>query len=157
MSAPSSASNKWENGRRKPTLKLVMGTLFLVTLPIEIGFLAVLRGVGWLEIPFLLIGFFLLFFCVAVGLFSLESPLVNQLNTILAQSTCQVGASLSIAKLLTNFLWSKGYDPDTYAMPVHSATMDLIGQLLLVACYELVNAIGGKVRMAPSLAPSPNP
>lgn len=28
--------------------------------------------------------------------------------------------------------------------------MDLIGQLFLVACYELVNAIGGKVRTEPN-------
>lgn len=39
-------------------------------------------------------------------------------------------------------------------MPVHSAMMDLIGQLLLVACYELVNAIGGKVRTVPDLTPA---
>ena len=53
--------------------------------------------------------------------------------------------------------WSKGYDPDTYAMPVHSAMMDLTGQLLLVVCYEFVNAIGGKVRTAPDLPPTPPP
>jgi hypothetical protein len=39
-------------------------------------------------------------------------------------------------------------------MPVHSAMMDLTGQLLLVACYELVNAIGGKVRTVPNPAPT---
>lgn len=33
--------------------------------------------------------------------------------------------------------------------------MDLTGQLLLVACYELVNAIGGQVRTAPDLPPTP--
>ena len=51
-----------------------MGTLFVVTLPIEIGFLGVLRGVGWLEIPFLFIGFYVIFFSVTVRLLSLASP-----------------------------------------------------------------------------------
>jgi len=105
-----------------------MGTLFVVTLPIEIGFLGVLGGVGWLKIPLLFIGFYIVFFSISVG------------------------TSLFVAKFLTNFLWSKEYDPDTYAMPVHSAMMDLIGQLLLVACYEFVNAIGGKVR---TVTPAP--
>ena len=68
------SSNKWGGDRRKPSLKLVLGTLFVVTLPIEIGFLAVLRGVGWLEIPFLFIGFYVLFFCITVRPFPLCRP-----------------------------------------------------------------------------------
>ena len=40
-------------------------------------------------------------------------------------------------------------------MPVHSAMMDLVGQLLLVACFEFVNAIGGKVRAAANVPPAP--
>ena len=32
-----------------------------------------------------------------------------------------------------------------YALPIHSAAMDLIGQLLLVLCFEIVSALGGKV------------
>ena len=42
-------------------------------------------------------------------------------------------------------------------MPVHSAMMDLVGQLLLVTCYEFVNAIGGKVRTVADLPPAPPP
>lgn len=84
-------------------------------------------------------------------------PSTNKLTPVFACALTQiwqVGASLFIAKFLTNFLWSKGYDPDTYAMPVHSAMMDLTGQLLLVACYELVNAIGGNVRTAQNSLPA---
>lgn len=29
-----------------------------------------------------------------------------------------------------------------YALPVHSALMDLIGQLLLVLCFVLVSSLG---------------
>ena len=128
-----------------------MGTLFFVTLPVEIGFLAVLRGVGWLEIPFLFIAFFILFFCIAVRLLILHIHFYGPTDPIQFR---QAGTSLSVARVLTDFLWSKGYDPDAYAMPVHSATMDLVGQLLLVACFEFVNAIGGKVRAAPDLPPA---
>lgn len=47
-----------------------------------------------------------------------------------------------MAQLLTNLLWSRGLDPDTYALPVHSALMDLVGQLLLVLCFEVVSLFG---------------
>lgn len=76
MSALPSAlpsSSKWDTAKRKPSLNLVVGTLFVVALPIELGFLAVLKGVGWLEIPFLLIVFLVLFFCVTVRPFSRDA------------------------------------------------------------------------------------
>jgi solute carrier family 41 len=50
--------------------------------------------------------------------------------------------SLVIANFLANYLWSKNLDPDIYALPIHSALMDLIGQLLLVLCFEVVSALG---------------
>jgi solute carrier family 41 len=34
-----------------------------------------------------------------------------------------------------------------YALPIHSALMDLIGQLLLVLCFEIVSLLGAKVRV----------
>ena len=74
LPSASRSTNKWDGGRTKPSLGLVMGTLFVVTLPIEIGFLGVLRGVGWLEIPFLFIGFYVMFFCVTVRLLPFASP-----------------------------------------------------------------------------------
>jgi len=77
---------------------------------------------NWLDLPFLFVAFSILFFC------------------------CAVFASLVIARLLTNYLWSKDYDPDMYALPIHSALMDFIGQLLLVLCFEIVSALGGKVK-----------
>jgi solute carrier family 41 len=35
-----------------------------------------------------------------------------------------------------------------YALPVHSALMDLVGQLLLVVCFEIAQAVGAIVRIA---------
>jgi solute carrier family 41 len=50
-----------------------------------------------------------------------------------------VYSSLIIPRTLTNFLWSKKLDPGMYALPIHLALMDLIGQLLLVICFEIVS------------------
>ena len=51
-----------------------------------------------------------------------------------------------VGNVLTPFLWSHNYDPDMYALPIHSSLMDLLGELLLVACFELASAIGLHVR-----------
>ncbi|CAL1703257.1 unnamed protein product [Somion occarium] len=106
----------------QPSTKLVMITLLCVTFPVEIIFLCVLRGLGWLHFPVFFVVFSVLFFCVAVI------------------------ASLVIARYLTEFLWNRGLDPDMYAMPIHSALVDLIGQLLLVCCFEIVSLLGITVR-----------
>jgi len=97
--------------------KLVMITLLLVTIPVELVFLATLHWFGWLRLPFLFAVFSVIFFC------------------------CAVITSLFLARFFTNYLWSKKLDPDMYALPIHSALMDLIGQLLLVLCFELVSSI----------------
>ncbi|KAI5898998.1 uncharacterized protein SCHCODRAFT_02603924 [Schizophyllum commune H4-8] len=93
-------------------------TLLLITLPVELIFLAVVRGLGWLELPLLFVGCSVVFFCVAVTI------------------------SLLVAYHLTKFLWSRGLDPDSNALPLHSSLMDLVGQLLLVLCFELVSLMG---------------
>ncbi|TFK25742.1 solute carrier family 41 member 1 [Coprinopsis marcescibilis] len=102
--------------------RLAMFTLLAITIPVEIVFLGILSGLGWLDMPLLFVVFSILFFCFAVF------------------------ASLVIARWLTNWLWAKGRDPDVYALPVHSALMDLIGQLLLVLCFEIVSAMGAKIK-----------
>jgi hypothetical protein len=57
----------------------------------------------------------------------------------------QVALSLALARVLTHLLWRRALDPDMYALPVHSALMDLSGQLLLVSCFELAGLFGLKV------------
>ncbi|KAK0474839.1 solute carrier family 41 member 1 [Armillaria novae-zelandiae] len=106
----------------EPSPRIVMITLIIVTIPVEIIFLSILRLLGWLTLPFVFVAFSVVFFC------------------------CAVTASLFIARALTNFLWSKKLDPDMYALPIHSALMDLIGQLLLVLCFEIVSLLGVHVR-----------
>ncbi|KAF8638855.1 hypothetical protein AX17_001911 [Amanita inopinata Kibby_2008] len=99
--------------------RLTMLTLLLITLPVELIFLSLLNALGWLHPPFIFVALSLFFFC------------------------CAVLASLCIARLLTDLLWKRGLDPDMYALPIHSALMDLIGQLLLVLCFELVSLLIG--------------
>ncbi|KAJ7063623.1 Mg transporter [Mycena amicta] len=107
---------------KPPSDRVVMLTLLAVTVPIEVIFLAVLSSLGWLHLPLLFGVFSVIFFCVAVS------------------------TSLLLARTLVRFLWARGLDPDMYALPIHSALMDLIGQLLLVACFEIVSLLGGKVQ-----------
>ncbi|KAJ7118988.1 hypothetical protein C8R44DRAFT_625613 [Mycena epipterygia] len=110
-------------GSAEPSSTLVMITLLVVTLPVEIIFLSILAGLGWLRLPLAFVALSVVFFCIAVS------------------------SSLLIARALTNFLWARNLDPDMYALPIHSALMDLIGQLLLVLCFEIVSLFGAKVRV----------
>ncbi|KAF8643554.1 hypothetical protein AX16_008942 [Volvariella volvacea WC 439] len=106
----------------EPSAKLVMITLLIITIPVEIIFLSILRLFGWLGAPFTFVVLSVLFFC------------------------CAVLVSFFIAYKLTNWLWSLDRDPDMYALPIHSAAMDLVGQLLLVFCFEVASVLGAKVR-----------
>ncbi|KAI0345011.1 hypothetical protein BDW22DRAFT_1325659 [Trametopsis cervina] len=108
--------------RSPPAPRLVMITLCCVTFPIEIAFLATLRALGWLRVPFVFLAASLFFFVVAVI------------------------ASLFLAQALTNFLWKRDLDPDMYALPIHSALVDLVGQLLLVICFEILSHLGVQLK-----------
>ncbi|KAJ7215307.1 hypothetical protein B0H12DRAFT_1194589 [Mycena haematopus] len=116
------------SGSAEPSSMLVLITLLLVTLPVEVVFLGVITGLGWLKLPLVFILFSVVFFCLAVT------------------------SSLLIARALTNFLWARNLDPDMYALPIHSALMDLIGQLLLVICFEIVSLFGAQVQVKPRIS-----
>lgn len=96
-------------------------TLFAVSLPVMLTFLAFVYGTGWMDLPLLFVGAFIGFFCLSTAI------------------------ALVIAHYFTLIFWSRGYDPDNYCLPVHSALCDLIGQLMLVACYELAGELGADV------------
>ena len=59
----------------------------------------------------------------------------------------KITISLLVAQILTKLLWRRGLDPDMYALPCQSALTDLVGQLLLVACYEVASLLGVKVAL----------
>lgn len=119
-----------------------MLTLVLVTFPIEVAFLATLRAVGWLRVPIIFLILSVAFFCIAVR----PPPKLFHMNRTVLTRRPQVTASLFLARALTHLLWRRGLDPDMYALPIHSALVDLVGQLLLVVCFELVARIGVPVK-----------
>jgi len=51
----------------EPSPLLSMITLLVITLPVEVIFLTILSGLGWLNLPFLFVGFSIVFFCCAVS------------------------------------------------------------------------------------------
>ncbi|KIM26107.1 hypothetical protein M408DRAFT_200605 [Serendipita vermifera MAFF 305830] len=94
--------------------------LFSSTVPVVILFVVVSYATKWVDLPALWAVGFIIFFELAVV------------------------AGLCLSHYLALFLWNRDYDPDTYALPIQSALCDLIGQSLLVSCYELAGLIGGK-------------
>ncbi|PPQ76906.1 hypothetical protein CVT24_008672 [Panaeolus cyanescens] len=138
----------------EPSPILAMLTLLVITIPVEIIFLSILNGLGWLNLHILFVVFSIIFFCCAVSISTIfPAPNIwltyNFVFDVIfkSHSERQVLASLVIARYLTNFLWSINRDPDMYALPIHSALMDLIGQLLLVLCFEIVSTLGAKFKM----------
>jgi solute carrier family 41 len=62
-----SSSRSLETNQNQPSSRVVMATLLFVTLPVEIIFLAILRALGWLHLPFIFVFFSVIFFCCAVS------------------------------------------------------------------------------------------
>ncbi|GBE89801.1 hypothetical protein SCP_1701260 [Sparassis crispa] len=66
--------------------------------------------------------------------------------------SCVVGpdggfvVSLFLARVTTDFLWTRNLDPDVWVLLLNSALVDLVGQLLLVCCYEIAALLGSHVR-----------
>ncbi|ORY30356.1 hypothetical protein BCR39DRAFT_529359 [Naematelia encephala] len=53
--------------------------------------------------------------------------------------------SIVSAHHMTLFFWSRNLDPDSYTLPLHSAVVDFLGQLFLVAAYEICIKQGADV------------
>jgi len=56
----------------EPSPSLTIMTLTVITLPVELVFLSILTGLGWLNLPLLFVAFSVLFFCCAVS--TIASP-----------------------------------------------------------------------------------
>lgn len=122
-------------------------TLLVVSLPIQIVFLSVVYMFGWLHLSIVFAALEVMFFCITV---SFQDITWHHAYLFAKHTHLQVLISLFLAQSATNILWSYNLDPDMYAMPLHSALMDLVGQSLLVACYELASLLGSKVRSRPA-------
>lgn len=115
-----------------------MLVLLLVAMPVGLVYFLVLRLFAWLPTAFAFSMLALFFLCIAVSPYS-QIPLT-------VADVFQITISLIVAYYITNYLARHGYDPDMYALPIHSAILDLVGQLLLVSSFELASAIGLHVR-----------
>ena len=92
---------------------------------VTVAFIVFLRVAGWVLLPASFILLFIFFFSLSVAI------------------------SLVVAKWITIWLWKSGRDPDTYALPIQSSLVDLISQLLLVACYIIAGKVGADVGPQP--------
>ncbi|KAG0328850.1 hypothetical protein BG004_002456 [Podila humilis] len=101
-------------------------TLFLVHIPIEIMFLAV---VGILKL-----GDVQWSFAVVAGY-----ALVSLTLVVIA---------LTLAKHITRLFWKWGYDPDNYALPILTSLIDVLGTMLLVLGFWSLG-YGQKAPVAP--------
>jgi len=108
--------------RQDPSPRVVMLVLLFVAMPVGLMYFLVLRLSGWLATSFAFYMLALFFLCIAITL------------------------SLVVGYFITDYLCKRGYDPDVYALPIHSAIMDLCGQVLLVSCFELASKLGFHVR-----------
>ena len=133
--APPSSSSPL---RHEPSPRTVMLVLLIVAMPVGLVYFLVLRLFAWLATAFAFSMLALFFLCIAVSLYS-------QILLTVAD-VFQITISLIVAYYITNYLARHGYDPDMYALPIHSAILDLVGQLLLVSSFELASAIGLHVR-----------
>lgn len=139
---PASRSSEGSGGVEHSLL--TGATLFSVALPVLLMYLIFMYSAGWLELPYIFLVMFVLAFALTV---SIPPPCSSSLweNTELISS--QSAISLSLAKWLTHKLWQRGYDPDTYCLPVHSSLMELVGQCLLVAAYASASMLGVDVQI----------
>ncbi|WVO18882.1 uncharacterized protein IAS62_000154 [Cryptococcus decagattii] len=94
-------------------------TLFLIAYPCQGAFLFFVTWVGWVD--------------TSLGW------------TVWVAFSAITLMSLVIAHYLTLFFWSKDLDPDSYTLPIHSALVDFMGQLLLMLAYETCISLGRDV------------
>lgn len=88
-------------------------TLFLVHIPIEVMFLAVISILGLGDVQWS--------FGVVAG------------YTVVALTLVTI--SLALAKWITRLFWKWGYDPDNYALPILTSLIDVLGTALLVVGF----------------------
>ncbi|GBE78658.1 hypothetical protein SCP_0115480 [Sparassis crispa] len=123
-----------------PSPRLAMTTLLLISLPVDVAFLATVFAFGWLRLSFLFMVLQVVFFGFTVR------------GVSLLPFSCVIGpdggfvVSLFLARVTTDFLWTRNLDPDVWVLPLNSALVDLVGQLLLVCCYEIAALLGSHVR-----------
>lgn len=102
-----------------------MALLFVLAFPCQGAFLAFVNATGWIDVNLGWVGWV----AYALG----------------------VAFSLVCAQVFTLFCWHRDLDPDSYTLPIHSAIVDFVAQILLMVAYEVCRGLGRDV-MAPVAA-----
>ncbi|GMK53856.1 hypothetical protein CspeluHIS016_0104420 [Cutaneotrichosporon spelunceum] len=100
-----------------PTQSIVV--LFALSFPCQAAFVVFVNATGWIDVHLGWVGW------VAYAL--------------------ATAFSLLCAQFFTLFCWHRNLDPDSYTLPIHSAIVDFVGQLLLVVAYEIARRLGRDV------------
>ncbi|BEJ14949.1 hypothetical protein CspHIS471_0407160 [Cutaneotrichosporon sp. HIS471] len=100
-----------------------IGVLFALSFPCQAAFVVFVNATGWIDIHLGWVGW------VAYAIAS--------------------AFSLLCAQFFTLFCWHRNLDPDSYTLPIHSAIVDFVGQLLLMLAYEVCRRLGGDVMAVP--------
>ncbi|TYJ56006.1 hypothetical protein B9479_003248 [Cryptococcus floricola] len=102
-------------------------TLCAIGFPCQAAFLLIVRWAGWIDMSLGWIGWVVFALTILI--------------------------SITMAHYMTLFFWSKNLDPDSYTLPIHSALVDFLGQLLLMVAYEICISQGKDVMDTIPVAP----
>ncbi|WVR04681.1 hypothetical protein IAU60_001692 [Kwoniella sp. DSM 27419] len=98
-------------------------TLFAIGFPCQAAFLWFVSWAGWIDLSLGWTGW---------ACFALTAAM-----------------SIALAHWMTLYFWSKDLDPDSYTLPIHSALVDFLGQLILMVAYEICIWAGKDVLVKP--------
>ncbi|KAI8640900.1 hypothetical protein BD408DRAFT_418993 [Parasitella parasitica] len=104
----------------KEKYKVVEYTLLAMNIPVQVVFLLIIWGFGMGHLRYN-IWFFLSYFIISM----------------ICTWIC-----LKIGKLMTLVFWKMGYDPDNYVIPYLTASIDVIGTILLVSTFKALTTTG---------------
>ncbi|KAG2218783.1 hypothetical protein INT45_000320 [Circinella minor] len=108
------------HGETKENCNVVEWTLLAMNIPIQIIFLIIIWAFQMGELHY-------------TGWFFFAYFLVSMICTWIC---------LKIGKYMTFGFWKMGYDPDNYVIPYLTASIDLIGTILLVLTFSLLTSTG---------------
>ncbi|RCH84290.1 hypothetical protein CU098_001816, partial [Rhizopus stolonifer] len=104
----------------KENYKAVELTLMAMNIPVQVVFMIIIWAFGLGQLQYN-VWFFLSYF------------LISMICTWIC---------LKIGKYMTLFFWKIGYDPDNYVIPYLTASIDVIGTILLVSCFRALTDSG---------------
>ncbi|KAI7889591.1 uncharacterized protein EV154DRAFT_544471 [Mucor mucedo] len=104
----------------KENYKVVEYTLMAMNIPVQVVFMVIIWAFGMGQLQYN-VWFFLSYFMISM----------------ICTWIC-----LKIGKIMSLTFWRMGYDPDNYVIPYLTASIDVIGTILLVSVFTLLTSTG---------------